>query len=455
MIPINTQLPIAVGFVDSRQGGRAENQDTCGYADTPLGLLVVVCDGMGGGPSGKAASSTATDVIIQTVRSGKSSDSPLTVLQQAIKMANQALISEIQKKPALRGMGTTVTALLINEYSAIAAYVGDSRIYQFRRGHKKFRTFDHSMVFEMVKNGTINEEQARLSEQSNMITKALGANSDIEADIVELPYEKGDRFMLCTDGIWGMFPERKLIDIVAGTPSLGGAVESIVIRVDEEGIANGGKHDNLTVALIETNFNSILKEKMSTKIRNILFALIFICCVSIAGNIIQGFYLPGQAVAPSKNEELDIEALQKVWSEKLQAEFDEKLRKSEQEQKKTIDSLSRIITNNPGKAKEYMAVIINQYDIINNLQELRNVSEGKEKEQKLKETVTMVQELEPELKKKYGISEKEFNGKEKNGREYGILLLLKQNIAKENSGRAQSHYDSIINRIKEIRDKIK
>ena len=442
MIPINTQLPIAVGFVDSRQGGRAENQDTCGYADTPLGLLVVVCDGMGGGPSGKAASSTATDVIIQTVRSGKSSDSPLTVLQQAIKMANQALISEIQKKPA--------------------AYVGDSRIYQFRRGHKKFRTFDHSMVFEMVKNGTINEEQARLSEQSNMITKALGANSDIEADIVELPYEKGDRFMLCTDGIWGMFPERKLIDIVAGTPSLGGAVESIVIRVDEEGIANGGKHDNLTVALIETNFNSILKEKMSTKIRNILFALIFICCVSIAGNIIQGFYLPGQAVAPSKNEELDIEALQKVWSEKLQAEFDEKLRKSEQEQKKTIDSLSRIITNNPGKAKEYMAVIINQYDIIerlddiiNNLQELRNVSEGKEKEQKLKETVTMVQELEPELKKKYGISEKEFNGKEKNGREYGILLLLKQNIAKENSGRAQSHYDSIINRIKEIRDKIK
>ena len=159
-------------------------------------------------------------------------------------------------------------------------------------------------------------------------------------------------------------------------------------------------------------------------------------------------------MAPSKNEELDIEALQKVWSEKLQAEFDEKLRKSEQEQKKTIDSLSRIITNNPGKAKEY-DIIERLDDIINNLQELRNVSEGKEKEQKLKETVTMVQELEPELKKKYGISEKEFNGKEKNGREYGILLLLKQNIAKENSGRAQSHYDSIINRIKEIRDKIK
>ena len=98
--------------------------------------VLSIPDGIGGGPSGKAASSTATDVIIQTVRSGKLSDSPLTVLQQAIKMANQALISEIQKKPALRGMGTTVTALLINEYSAIAAYVGDSRIYQFRRGQE-------------------------------------------------------------------------------------------------------------------------------------------------------------------------------------------------------------------------------------------------------------------------------------------------------------------------------
>lgn len=123
-------------------------------------------------------------------------------------------------------------------------------------------------------------------------------------------------------------------------------------------------------------------------------------------------------MASSKSEELDIEALQKVWSEKLQAEFDEKLRKSEQEQKRTIDSLSQIITNNPGKAKEYMEVIINQYDIIerlddiiNNLQELRDVSEGKEKEQKLKETVAMVQKLEPELKKKYGISENELMAK--------------------------------------------
>ena len=72
-----------------------------------------------------------------------------------------------------------------------------------------------------------------------------------------------------------------------------------------------------TTATSVVKINSILKEKMSTKIRNILFALIFICCVSIAGNIIQGFYLPGQSVAPSKNEELDIEALQKVWSESV------------------------------------------------------------------------------------------------------------------------------------------
>ena len=78
-----------------------------------------------------------------------------------------AIIEEGQKNPELHGMGTTVTALLLTDYSAITAYIGDSRIYQLRNGKKIFRTFDHSMVFEMVKKKVISEEQARLSAQSN------------------------------------------------------------------------------------------------------------------------------------------------------------------------------------------------------------------------------------------------------------------------------------------------
>ena len=102
-------------------------------------------------------------------------------------------------------MGSTCTVLLINDTSAIVAHVGDSRVYQIRGRNKIFRTFDHSMVFDLVKQKVITEEQARLSAQSNVITRALGIKPDIEVDVVELPYDAGDRFILTTDGIHGPF----------------------------------------------------------------------------------------------------------------------------------------------------------------------------------------------------------------------------------------------------------
>lgn len=88
-------------------------------------------------------------------------------------------------------MGTTVTVLLINEEKATVAYVGDSRIYQIRKGRKIFRTFDHSMVFRMVKKKIITEEQARLSAQSNIILRAVGLKPDLDVDVFDLPYDKG------------------------------------------------------------------------------------------------------------------------------------------------------------------------------------------------------------------------------------------------------------------------
>lgn len=273
------------GCVDSRKGGRLENQDTCGYADTPLGFLAVVCDGMGGGPGGKLASSVAVDTIINYVRA-QSAANPRKVLEEALRVANHALLNIVAKKPALQGMGTTATALLINGKSATAAHVGDSRIYQFRRGGKKFRTFDHSRVFEMVRNHLLTEEQARLDLESNVITRALGLPDDPQPDIAELPYEKGDRFMLCTDGVWGSMPEKELIKIVAETSNIEGAMESLFIHVDEIGMSNGNTHDNFSAIFLETTTNSILKEKMSTKTRNILIALAVLCGCSIALNFV-------------------------------------------------------------------------------------------------------------------------------------------------------------------------
>lgn len=462
MMQITTLTPF-VGFVDSRLGGRAENQDTCGYVDTPFGLLMVICDGMGGGPSGKYASSIVVDVIIQIVRNHDKSVSRSDILQNAIKIANHSLLQKIQEKPALKGMGTTVTALLINEFSAIIAHAGDSRIYQFRRGNKIYRTFDHSMVFELVKSGTLSEEQARMSAQSNIITRALGTGKDIVAEINELSYEKGDRFMLCTDGIWNVLQEKELIKIAAETKSPGGAVESLVICVDEQGFSNGGQHDNLTVALIETTKNSILKEKMSAKIRKLLFVLTTLCCLSIIGNVVQFVHTLKQSeFSDRKIESVNVDSLQGVWTKEIRIEFEEKLKESEKKQKKTMDSLSTIMDKSPDKVREYVEVIKNQYsviekldEIISNLQKLRNMSKTDIKGRMLKEIVASIQEIKPDLESEYKISDYEFNGKEKNGKEYGIILLLKQNIAKESSDNSKGHYDSIIQRLDVIKNKIK
>lgn len=285
MNTIKTATPIA-GYWDTRQGGRVENQDSCGFLDTEKGLIAVVCDGMGGGPSGQLASTIAVQKIVEYVVNAPM-DMPRTeMVAQAIEYAHQSILAKTAENPALRGMGSTATVVLISGQSAILGHVGDSRIYQFRRGKKIFRTADHSMVGELVRNGTLTEEQARLSSQSNIITKALGSKLTNLAEVTERPYEKGDRFMLCTDGIWGAMPESDLIKRVAKTQSLSGAVDSTVIKVDEIGRANGNKHDNLTIALLETKQDSILKEKMSKKTLRILIALAAVCLLSVILNIV-------------------------------------------------------------------------------------------------------------------------------------------------------------------------
>jgi len=296
MAQINTRTKFR-GSVDSRIGGRSDNQDTCGYADTPHGLLVVVCDGMGGGPGGKLASSVAVETIIKCVSGDTESTDRKALLAEAINIADRQLQQIQAEKPALSGMGTTVAALLINSQSAIVAHVGDSRVYQFRRGSKKYRTFDHSMVFEQVRRKILTEEQARLSPQSNVITRALGFGQGEKAEIAELPYEKGDRFMLASDGVWGVMPEKELVKIAGKTSNVDGAIESLFIKVEEIGAENGGTHDNFTAAFVETSNNSNLKEKMSTRDRNIFMGLLVVCGFSLLLNIVQACSSRGTASA--------------------------------------------------------------------------------------------------------------------------------------------------------------
>lgn len=274
------------GYAESRIGGRLENQDSFGYSDTPFGFLITVCDGMGGGPGGKTASSIAVKEIIQGVIDGNNEEELTNILIKAIRRANLAIISKGSEIPELKGMGSTCAVLLINKEYAIIAHVGDSRVYQLRGKAKVFRTFDHSMVFGLVKQKVITEEQARLSAQSNVITRALGIKADAEVDVTIRPYLSEDRFILCTDGIHGSLPENELISLTSDRKhSLGAVTDSIATTVDGKGNTEGGGHDNLTLVIIEPSINSKSKDKMSNKIKMLLSLLMLLCVFSIIGNI--------------------------------------------------------------------------------------------------------------------------------------------------------------------------
>lgn len=279
---------IFVGFAESRIGGRSENQDSYGYKDTRLGFLITVCDGMGGGPGGKTASTIAVNEIIAGVEESSEDEEVTNILIKAVRRANMAVIEAGSQNQSLLGMGSTATVLLLSEKSAFAAYVGDSRIYQISGNRKVFRTFDHSMVFDLVKQKVITEEQARLSAQSNVITRALGMKPDLEVDVIERPYSKGDRFVLCSDGIHGSMPEKELVKMLSNRKvSLGAVVDDIATCVDNMGRSRGGRHDNLTLAIVETKNNSKLRPTMSKQIKNTLLILAVVCIISIIGNIVQ------------------------------------------------------------------------------------------------------------------------------------------------------------------------
>ena len=289
MTNIITTLPY-FGGMKSCIGGRNDNQDSCGYCETLSGLLVVVCDGMGGGPSGKLASSMAVKEILTYVNNidpnliGKKEEENLIV--EAIKKANLAIYNHGRDNEETRGMGTTVVAMLINKEYAVVAHVGDSRCYQMRNGNIIFKTNDHSVVAELVRSGAITEEQARVSPNSNVITRALGLKEDVQVEVDILPYEKNDRFYLCSDGIWGTMPQDALKKQFYRFPNIGNILDSTAMLTDEIGTQNGGHHDNHTLLIVETKIKSKLTTKMKKRDKIIMIVLASLLAVSLLVNIL-------------------------------------------------------------------------------------------------------------------------------------------------------------------------
>lgn len=298
-----TSLTFGVnGFVESLQGGRPENQDDWGCVETPLGFLLVVCDGMGGGPGGKTASYTVKNIVMHTVFECGMQAPREAALKLAVTKAQEAIEKKIQDVPALSGMGSTLVAILINQDSALIAHLGDSRCYRIHNGRIAFRTEDHSLVAELVKGNALTEEQARVSPQSNVITRGIGSMSNHVPEIDEVPFCRGDRFVLCTDGVWGIMPHKDLVSRLTDNKlGLASIVNNLSYEIDQIGNSGGGGHDNHTLAIIEINVDSILKDKMTEKIKLLIGALSTLLFVSIIINFVM---MTGAKEKPFNQENL-------------------------------------------------------------------------------------------------------------------------------------------------------
>ena len=264
------------GAADLFQGGRPENQDNLAYCDTPLGFLVVVCDGMGGGPGGKTASTIAVQEIVRTLQATSSLDDRAHAFRLAAGTANEALEQAMTQNPALTGMGSTFVAILISKHSAYVAHAGDSRCYKLRGHTVTFRTQDHSLVGELTQRKVLTEEEARISPQSNVITRGLGSTTNHVPEIEEVSFGRGDRFILCTDGVWGIMPHPDLIQYLGKKCSPRQLLPNLAAEIERRGKLSGDHHDNFTMAIIDMGCSSELTKRRTWKVCTIAIASLLI-----------------------------------------------------------------------------------------------------------------------------------------------------------------------------------
>ena len=208
------------------------------------GVLVAVCDGMGGHAAGEVASRIATQVVM---REWNAVDDPADALRRAILLANRSIAAVAATNRELGGMGTTCIALILREGMAYCAHVGDSRCYLLRDGELFRMTEDHSAVMEMVKKGEISADDAREHPDKNVINRALGARFDVEVAVWPRPFrlKMGDRFLLCSDGLYDVVRDSEIrAAMVNHGPQE--ACERLVALAKEHGAP-----DNVTVTVVE------------------------------------------------------------------------------------------------------------------------------------------------------------------------------------------------------------
>lgn len=255
-----------IDFEYSNIGERTTQQDFFGKIVNEREAIFVVADGMGGRKGGAMASEIATKTILNSFNNNIQSDSRRDQIRQSIYEANKLILRTGSSNPDLSGMGTTIAILFINEQSAYTFHVGDSRVYQFRDGQLIYKTKDHSKVSEMVENSILSEEEARVHHESNVLTQALGIQSAINiSESGDMPYEKFDTFLICTDGVWGAMSFDQLQNCIGDYDELVSNSSANISKVISNQMidTSSKRQDNFTSLIIKLMNNSNMKSNVT------------------------------------------------------------------------------------------------------------------------------------------------------------------------------------------------
>jgi PPM family protein phosphatase len=214
---------------------REGNEDAFVAADP----LFAVADGMGGHQGGEVASKLAVETL-QKAADGTAD------LAEVVQEANRVVFAKASEDPGLLGMGTTLTAVLVEDRRLRLAHVGDSRMYLLRHGDLELLTKDHTVVQGMVDQGRLTPEEAAIHPQRSIVTRALGVEEDIEVDENEIDVLPGDRVLLCSDGLTGMVEEDGILRILIDHRDPQAAADALV-----EAANRAGGQDNITAVVLD------------------------------------------------------------------------------------------------------------------------------------------------------------------------------------------------------------
>jgi len=223
---------------------RASNEDS--YIANPKSAIFLVADGMGGHAAGEIASQLAASAVEEVLSGGDSEFPPQELLQFAVQKANADVFETQRVRPECRGMGSTLTVLVFRGNQYHVAQVGDSRAYLLRSGILNQLTQDHSLVWPLYKSAIISKEDIARHPQKNLITRSIGTQPQVEADLQAGDALAGDVYVLCSDGLTDVLSDQEIQNLLTGNNRNPQELSAMLVDAANA----GGGPDNITAIVI-------------------------------------------------------------------------------------------------------------------------------------------------------------------------------------------------------------